>query len=223
VSPPQPGPRRQTPPRGSWPGICAGHVPSGQHCRDNAAAVQPPAPAPAAVAVGHRRHRPSRRSWASREWPRPRRQQVQGQGLLAGGVRAERGPGQRAGPRLGRRYPPRLRERPVPGGVGGPAEERGVLRRIRQVGGRRGGYSTGCSPRTEPVLPERDGQVQDSQLEPGHGGVQLGELDHQAGAVIVGGVAQHRGGGLRGVLAGFFQRAPGPRTGGSGLSEAGLR
>ena len=40
-----------------------------------------------------------------------------GQGLLADGVRADRGPDQRPGPRLGRGQPPDLRERPVPGGI----------------------------------------------------------------------------------------------------------
>ena len=46
-----------------------------------------------------------------------RRQQVPGQGLLADGVGADRGPDQRPGARLGRGQPPDLRERPVPGGI----------------------------------------------------------------------------------------------------------
>ncbi len=44
-------------------------------------------------------------------------------------------PSQRPGPRLGRDHPADLRERPGPGGVRGPAEELGVLLRVRQVGG----------------------------------------------------------------------------------------
>jgi hypothetical protein len=45
-------------------------------------------------------------------------------------------------------------------------------------------------------------------LPAGRRGVQLGELGHQVGAVAVGGVTQHRGGGPGGVLDGFFQGAP---------------
>ena len=64
-----------------------------------------------------------------------RRQQIAGQGLLPDGVRAERGPEQRSGPRLRRGQPADLRERPVPGGVGGAGEERGVLLGVGQVAG----------------------------------------------------------------------------------------
>ena len=63
-------------------------------------------------------------------------QQVNHEGLLAGGVRAERRAGQRPGPGLGRRHPPHLRERPVPARGGRPAKERGVLLAVRQVRGR---------------------------------------------------------------------------------------
>jgi hypothetical protein len=60
------------------------------------------------------------------------RQQVQGQRLLPGAVPPERRPGQRPGPGLGRRHPPHLRERPVPGRGAGPAEEPGVLLAVRR-------------------------------------------------------------------------------------------
>ena len=76
-------------------------------------------------------------------------------------------------------------------------------------------------------------------FQPGHGGVQLGELDHPVGPVTRGGVARPRPDGFGGVFAGFFQRGAcrlglrepgsavsGPRrlgaAGGDGLPRQGL-
>ncbi len=94
--------------------MCA---PRGQHVAGQGAGQEVPA--------GQHQH-PGAEAW----------QQVQGQGLLPGGVRAERRPGQRAGPGLRRGDPPHLRARPVPGRTRGPAEERDVILAVRQVGGR---------------------------------------------------------------------------------------
>ena len=64
-------------------------------------------------------------------------QQVPGQGLLPDGVRAERRPDQRPGPRLGRGQPPDLRERPVPRRRSTAARSaRRSRRAVRHVGGR---------------------------------------------------------------------------------------
>jgi hypothetical protein len=79
--------------------------PGGQHVAGQGAGQEVPA--------GQHQH-PGAEAW----------QQVQG--LLPGGVRAERRPGQRAGPGLRRGDPPHLRARPVPGRSRGPAEERDV-------------------------------------------------------------------------------------------------
>ena len=60
-------------------------------------------------------------------------QQVLSQRLLRGPVRAHGRTEQAPGPRLGRRHPPDLRERAVPGLVRRPAEERVILLAVRNV------------------------------------------------------------------------------------------
>lgn len=61
-------------------------------------------------------------------------QQVKRQGLLAGGVRAERGAQQAPGPGLGRGHPPDLRERPVARLAGGTPEVLVVGLAVRHTG-----------------------------------------------------------------------------------------